>query len=72
MQKEKKSFKKPTKLFPNECKRKLAKFDKGSCYNLRKWINKHEYEKGRYYSEYYDDDLDLITTDENSGIESQN
>ena len=44
--------------------RKLAKLNKGSYYNLRKWINEHEYGKGRYNNEYYDDDLDLVTTDE--------
>ena len=29
-------------------------------------INENEYVKGRYYNEYYDDDLDLVTTDESS------
>ena len=28
--------------------------------------NEHEYEKGQYYNECYDDDLDLVTTDESS------
>ena len=35
-------------------------------YNQGKWINEHEYGKGWYYNEYYDDDLDLVTTDESS------
>ena len=37
-------------------------------YNKGKWINEHEYEKERYYNEYYDDGLDLVTTDKNSCI----
>ena len=32
-------------------------------YNQGKWINKHEYGKWCYYNEYYDDELDLVTTD---------
>ena len=59
LRKEKKSLEKPTKPFPNKWKKKLAKSKKS-----KKWINEHEYEKGRYYNEYYDDDLDLVTTDE--------
>ena len=62
----KKAWNKPTKPFPNKWKRKLAKSDKGSYYNQGKWINEHEYGKGWYYNEYYDDDLDLVTTDESS------
>ena len=45
---------------------KLAKSDQGSYYNQGKWINEHEYGKGWYYNEYYNDDLDLVTTDESS------
>ena len=45
---------------------KLAKSDKGLYYNQGKWINEHEYGKVRYYSEYYNDDLDLVTTGESS------
>ena len=36
------------------------------CYNRGEWINKHEYGKGWYYNEFYDDDLDLEITDEGS------
>ena len=64
--KKRKAWNKPTKPFPNKWKRKLAKSDKGSYYNQGKWINEHEYGKGWYYNEYYDDDLDLVTTDESS------
>ena len=63
-----KAWNKPTKPFPNKGKRKLSKTDKGSYYNQGKWINEHEYGKNRYYNEYYDDDLDLVTTDESSCI----
>ena len=63
--KRRKTWNKPTKQFPNKWKRKLAKSDEGSYYNQGKCINEHEYGKGRYYNEYYDDDLDLVTTDEN-------
>ena len=45
---------------------KLAKSDQGSNYNQGKWINEHECGKGWYYNEYYNDDLDLVTTDESS------
>ena len=46
-------------------------------YNQGKWINEHEYGKGWYYNEYYNDDLDLVTTDDGfcigeSGAESHN
>ena len=34
-------------------------------------INKNECGNGRYYNEYYDDDLDLLTTDESSGGEPE-
>ena len=46
----------------------IAKFGKGSYlyYNQGKWINKHEYGKGRYYNEYYDNDPDLVKTDKRS------
>ena len=67
-EKKRKAWNKPTKPFLNKWKRELAKSDKGSYYHQGKWINKHEYGKGRYYSEYYDDDLDLVTTDESSCI----
>ena len=40
---------------------------KGSYYNQGKWVNEPEYGEGLYYSEYYDDDLDLVTSDESSG-----
>ena len=40
----------------------LANSDKGSNYNQGKWINEHEYRKGWYYNDYYDDGLDLTTT----------
>ena len=45
--------------FPNKWKRKFAKSDKGSYYHQGKWINVHEYRKGQYYNEYYDDILEL-------------
>ena len=35
-------------------------------YNQEKLINEYTYGKGKYYNEYYDDDFDLITIDENS------
>ena len=63
--KRRQTWNKPRKQFPNKWKRKLAKSDEGSYYNQGKCINKHEYGKGRYYNEYYDYDLDLVTTDEN-------
>ena len=62
----KKACNKPTKSFPNKGKRKLAKYDKGSYYNQGKQINEHEYGKGQCCNEHYDDDLNLITTDESS------
>ena len=64
--KKRKAWNKRTKPFPSKWKRKLAKSDKGSYYNQGKWINEHEYGKGRYYNEYCDDDLDLVTNDESS------
>ena len=50
--KKRKAWNKPTKLFPNKWISKLAKSDKGSYYNQGKWINEHNYGKGRYYNEY--------------------
>ena len=64
--KKRKAWNKPVKLFPNKWKRKLAKSDKGLCYNQGKWINEHEYGKRPYYNEYYNDGLDLVATDESS------
>ena len=64
--KKRKAWNKPTKQFPTNSKMKLAKSDQGSYYNQEKWINEHEYGKGWYYNEYYNDDLDLVTTDESS------
>ena len=64
--KKRKAWNKPTKPFPNKWNRKFNKTNKGSYYNQGKWINEHEYKKGRYYIKYYDDDLDLVTTDESS------
>ena len=61
-----KAWNKQTKAFPNKWKGKLAKSDKASNYNQEKWIYELEYGKGRYYNEFYDDDLDLVTTDESS------
>ena len=61
-----KACNRPTKLFPNKWKRKLAQSGKDLYYNQGKWINGHKYRKGQYYHEYYDDDLDLVTTDKNS------
>ena len=49
---ERKAWNKPAKPFPNKWKRKLAKSNKDSYYNQGKWINEHEYGKGRYYNEY--------------------
>ena len=69
--KKRKAWNKPTKPFPNKWKRKLAKSDKGSYYNEGKWINEHGYGKGQYYNEYYDDELDLVTTDESSCSEAE-
>ena len=46
--------------------------EKGSYYNQGKGINEHDYQKGQYYNEYYDNDLDLITHDKSSGSESHN
>ena len=62
--KKRKAWNKLTKPFRNN----IAKFDKGSYlyYNQGKWINKHEYGKGRYYNEYYDNDPDLVKTDKRS------
>ena len=54
--KKRKAWNELTTPFPNKRKRKLAK---GSYYYQGKWINEHEYGKGQYYNEYYDDDLDL-------------
>ena len=59
----KKAWNKLTTPFPNKWKRKLTKGDKGSYYYQGKWINEYEYGKGRYYNEYYDDDLDLDDDD---------
>ena len=47
-------------------KGKFAKSDQGSNCNQGKQINKYEYGKGRYYNEYYNYDLDLVTTDDSS------
>ena len=66
--KKRKAWNKPTKPFPNRWKKKLAKFDKALYYNQEKWINEHEYGKGQYYNECYDEDLDLVATDEISCI----
>ena len=63
--KKRKAWNKPTKLFPSKWKRDFAKSNKGSYYNQGKWINEYEYGKGRC-NEYYDDYLDLETTDESS------
>ena len=62
--KKSKAWNKLTKPFPNN----IAKFGKGSYlyYNQGKWINKHEYGKGRYYNEYYNNDPDLVKTDKRS------
>ena len=43
---------------------KLAKSDEGWHYSYWKQISEHEYGKGRYYNEYYNDDLDLVITDD--------
>ena len=59
--KKRKAWNKPTKPFPNKWKSKLAKSNKDLYYNEEKWINEHEYGKGRYYNEYYDDDLDFVS-----------
>ena len=48
--KKRRTWNKPTEPFPNKWKWKLAKSDKGLNYNQGKWINEHEYRKGRYYS----------------------
>ena len=64
--KKRKAWNKQTNPSPNKWKRKLAKSDKGSYYKQGKRINEHAYGKGRYYNEYYDDDLDLVTNDKNS------
>ena len=64
--KKRKAWNKQTNPSPNKWKRKLAKSDKGSYYKQGKRIIEHAYGKGRYYNEYYDDDLDLVTTDKNS------
>ena len=69
--KKRKASNKLTTPFPNKWKRKLAKSDECSYYNQGKWINEHENRKGRYYNAYYDDDLDLVTTNENSCSESE-
>ena len=69
--KEKKTWNKPKKSFSNKWKRKLAKSDKVSYYNQGKQVNEHDYGKEQYYNKYYNDDLDLITTAENSGSESE-
>ena len=42
----------------------LAKSNKGLYYNQGKWINDHEYGKGRYCNEQCGDDLHLVTADE--------
>ena len=68
--KKRKAANTPTKSFSKKWKRRLAKSDKGSYYNQGKWINEHEYGKGRYCNEYYDDDLDLVTTYESSFSEN--
>ena len=64
--KKRKAWNKPTKQFPVKWKMKLAKSDQGSYYNQGRWLNEHEYGKGWYYNAYYNDDLDLVTTDESS------
>ena len=61
--KKRKAWHKLTTPFPNWRKRKLAISDKGLYHYQGKWINEHEYEKGRYYNEYYEDDLDLSDDD---------
>ena len=33
----------------------LAESDKGSFYNQKEWLEKYEYGKGMFYSEYSDD-----------------
>lgn len=68
-QKKRQVVSKPTKLFPHKSKRELAKSDKGLYSNHGKWIHEHLYGKGLCYNEYYDDELDLITTDKGSGLE---
>ena len=60
---ERKAQNKLTTPFPNKWTRKLAESDKGSYHYQGKWINEHEYGKGRYYNEYYDNDLDLNDDD---------
>ena len=67
-----KSWNKPTKSFPNKWKMKFAKSDEGSYSNQGKCVNEHEYGKGWYYNDYYDGELDLVTTGEIScGGESE-
>ena len=61
--KKRKAWNKLTTPFPNKWKRKLVKSDKGSYYYQGIWINKREYGKGRYYNEYYDNDLELDDND---------
>ena len=60
----KKALNKPTKQFPVKWKMKLAKSDQGSYYSQGRWLNEHEYGKGWYCNECYNDHLDLVTTDE--------
>ena len=62
--KNRKGWNKPTKPFPSNRKRKVAKSEK-SLYQ-GKWIKENEYGKVWYYNEYYNDDIDLVTTDKSS------
>ena len=48
--KKRETWNKLTTPFPNKWKKKLAKSDRGSHYYLGKWINEHEYGKGRYHN----------------------
>ena len=64
----KKSLRRKEKLGINQENRSLTS-GRGSLLNLTKvriTIKGNGYGKGRYYNKCYDDDLDLITTDESS------
>ena len=65
--KKRNAWNKPTKSFRNNWKRGLAKSDKSSCCNQKKLIKEYEMEKALLqWILHYDDDLDLVTTDESS------
>ena len=65
--KKRNAWNKPTKSFRNKWKRGLAKSDKSSYCNHKKLVKEYEMEKALLqWILHYDDDLDLVTTDESS------